>query len=135
MTAQVGSSLFNDKIVGVLAPKAGRKYSFQIPASGLRKANMLSFSFARPDDGMGLSSPLLTFQGRPIEDPRASALKQVRIGHWGAKSADWGGFIVGDGELAEGPFARRQSTFCFVLPGAEAAEQPARERAPRTDAQ
>ena len=116
--------LFNGKVIGVLVPKARKEYSFRIPASGLKKANILSFRFAQPSDDMGLSAPVLTFQGKPVEDPRHSALKQVRTAHWGAKSADWGGFVVGNGKLNEGPFARKQNVFCFVLPGAEATKQP-----------
>ena len=107
--------IFNDKAIGVLVPKARKKYAFQIPASALRKVNILSFSFARPDDGMGVSAPVLTWRDKPVDDPRHAALRQVRTGHWGAGSAEWGGFIVGDGGLREGPFARKQNTFCFVL--------------------
>jgi calcineurin-like phosphoesterase family protein len=114
--------ILNDKVIGTLAPKARKKYTFRIPASGLRKANILSFRFARPGDDMGLSSPILTFQGEPIEDPRDTALKQVRTSHWGPKSADWGGFVAGNGSLREGPFARKQDVFCFILPDAVAAE-------------
>ena len=108
--------LFNHKVHGVLQPNSQKKYSFQIPASSLRKANTLSFRFAEPGDGMSLSSPVLSFQGQAIRDPRDEAVRQVKIGHWGAKAADWGGFIAGDAEPPdETPFHRRQSVFCFVL--------------------
>ncbi|MDP6503306.1 MAG: hypothetical protein QF886_06805, partial [Planctomycetota bacterium] len=54
--------------------------------------------------------------GQAIRDPRDEAVRQVKIGHWGAKAADWGGFIAGDAEPPdETPFHRRQSVFCFVL--------------------
>lgn len=108
--------LFNDKVVGVFQPNARKEYSFRIPAAVLREANTLSFRFAQPGDGMNLSSPVLTIQGRPYRDPRDEALRQVRTGHWGESAADWGGFIAGDAVPPdETPFHRRQDDFCFVL--------------------
>jgi len=108
--------LFNGKIIGVLEPKARKDYSFRISASSLGVANTLSFRFAEPGDGMSLSSPVLKFQGKIFRDPRDDAIRQVRIGHWGDKAADWGGFLVGDAEPPdETPFHRKQNLFCFVL--------------------
>ena len=112
--------LFNEKVVGVLEPKARKKYSFKIDASRIGVANTFSFSFAEPGDGMSLSSPVLTVQGKIVRDPRDEAIRQVRVGHWGNKAADWGGFIVGDAQPPdESPFHRQQNRFCFVLSGAK----------------
>ena len=110
--------LFNDKVVGVLAPNT-HKEQFHIPAASLKKVNTLSFRFVGPGDGMIISSPVLTFQDKPFIDPRDAAITEVRNGHWGTKSAKWGGFIVGDGQLDEGPFLHRQDVFCFVLNDAD----------------
>lgn len=112
--------LFNGKVVSVLDPNARKNYSFKIDASRIGVANTLSFRFAEPRDGMSLSSPVLTFQGKTVRDPRDEAIRQVRIGHWGNKAADWGGFIVGDAQPPdETPFHRQQNVFCFVLSAAE----------------
>jgi len=107
--------LFNDTVMGVLAPQARETYSFPLPAASLKKANTLRFRFAQPADGLDLSRPVLTFQGHSVEDPRAAAIQQVKTSHWGVESATWGGFIVGDGGLREGPFLHRQQEFGFVL--------------------
>ena len=108
--------LFNGKAVGFLQPNAQKEYSFRIPASILREANELSLHFVEPGDGMSLGSPVLTFQGKVVRDPRDEAIRQVRIGHWGAKAAEWGGFIAGNAAPPdETPFHRRQDIFCFVL--------------------
>ena len=65
---------------------------------------------------MSLGSPVLTVQGAAIRDPRDSAIRQVRIAHWGDAAVDWGGFIVGNAAPPdETPFHRKQSVFCFVL--------------------
>ena len=110
--------LFNDAVIGVLAPSSQSAYSFSLPAAGLRKANTLSFDFAGADDGMGISAPVLTVRQEAIRDPRDVVLREIRLVQWGAgygeQVVDWGGFIVGDGGLEEGPFARKQHTFCFV---------------------
>ncbi len=111
--------LFNDKVVGVLAPNIREEYSFHIPASNLKKANTLRFRFGKPDDGMNIGSPVLTFQGNPFRDPRDVAVRQVRVAHWGADAANWGGFVVGDG-VEGGTFHRKQNVFCFVASGADA---------------
>ena len=47
--------LLNGHLLGTLAPDARRKYSLHIPAASLRKANVLTFRFAEPDDGMSLN--------------------------------------------------------------------------------
>jgi hypothetical protein len=111
--------LFNDKIVGILPADGRGAYTFRIPASSLKVANTLHFNFAETDDGMSLSSPVLTFQDKLVYDARDTTVRQVRVAHWKAEAADWGGFIAGDGALNEGPFVRRQNVFCFVLSGAE----------------
>jgi hypothetical protein len=112
--------LFNEKVVGVLHPKARGEQSFQIPAKYLRKANTLSFRFAKPGDGMSLTSPVLILNGAVIRDPRDEAVRKVKIGHWGKKAADWGGYIAGNAEPPdETPFHRRQNVFCFVLSDAD----------------
>ncbi len=108
--------LFNGKSVGVLDANARKQYSFRIPASSLGVANTLRFRFTHPGDGMSLSSPVLTMQGKSIRDPRDKAIRQVKAGHWGSEAADWGGFIAGEAEPPdETPFLRRQNVFCFIL--------------------
>ncbi len=108
--------LFNGTEVGTLEPDARKEYSFTIPASNLRKANVLSFRFADPDDGMSLGSPVLTVQDTAIRDPRDMAIRRVRTAHWGKAAVDWGGFIAGNAAPPdETPFHRRQNVFCFVL--------------------
>ena len=108
--------LFNGSAVGRLQPDLRKKYSFIIPASSLRRANVLSFRFADPSDGMSLGSPVLTVQDTVIRDPRDSAIRQVRIAHWSDTAVDWGGFIVGNAAPPdETPFHRKQNLFCFVL--------------------
>ncbi len=111
--------LFNDQVVGELLPGGLKDYSFPIPAAVLETVNTLRFRFAEPGDGMNISNPALTVQGKPFLDPRDQAVKTVRIAHWGTDAADWGGFVVGDGDLSETPFIRRQNTFCFVLLGTD----------------
>ena len=108
--------LINGKVVGTLAPDIRKEYSFNIPASSLRKANVLSFRFGDPGDGMSLGSPVLTVQDTAIRDPRDSAIRRVRISHWGDAAVEWGGFIVGNAAPPdETPFHRKQNVFCFVL--------------------
>lgn len=110
--------LFNGQVIGKLEPGARKDYSFPILAANLGIANTLSFRFAEGEDGMSLSSPILTFQGKALRDPRAAALRQVRIAHWGDMAADWGGFNVGNASPPdETPFHRKQNRFCFVLEG------------------
>jgi len=108
--------LLNGHLLGTLAPDARRKYSLHIPAASLRKANVLTFRFAEPDDGMSLNDPILKFQNTVIRDPRDAALRRVRTAHWGKDAVDWGGFIVGNAAPPdETPFHRKQNEFCFVL--------------------
>ncbi|MCP4783775.1 MAG: hypothetical protein GY903_19780 [Fuerstiella sp.] len=108
--------VFNGVVVGMLDPDARREYSFMIPAAGLRKANVLEFRFADPNDGMSLGSPVLTVQETVIRDPRDVALRRVRTAHWGDAAVEWGGFIAGNAAPPdETPFHRRQNVFCFVL--------------------
>ncbi len=111
--------LFNDRVVGVLSPGTEKTYSFPIPAAALKKANTLRFRFHQPDDGMSIGGPVLTFQGKPLVDPRDAAIKNIKAAHWGPAAVDWGGFLVGDGSLEESPFLRRQNVFCFVVQSAE----------------
>ena len=108
--------LFNGTVIGVLDAEARRDYSFKIPSSILRLANVLSFHFSDPEDVISLGSPVLTFQETTIRDPRDDAIRRIRASHWGDTAVDWGGFIVGDtGPPDETPFHRRQNAFCFVL--------------------
>lgn len=108
--------LLNGRLVGTLNATDRREYSFDIPAANLQVANVLSFQFAEAQDAMSLSSPVLMFNNSGIRDPRDTALRRVRIAHWGNDAVDWGGYIVGDaGPPDETPFHRKQSTFCFVL--------------------
>ncbi len=108
--------LFNGKRVGVLAPGARQKYSFVIPAAGLRSVNTLSFRFTLPSDGFSFGSPQLTLGGKVFRDPRDDAIRQVRLAHWGDDAEDWGGFIAGAAEPPdESPFHRRQNVFCFLV--------------------
>jgi len=111
---------FNGKSVGVLDAQARKQYTFSIPAASLGAANTLTFQFSQPGDGMTLSSPVLTIDGKTIRDPRDDAIRQVRTAHWGSEAADWGGFIAGEAEPPdETPFHRRQNIFCFVLSNTE----------------
>ena len=108
--------LFNGREVGSLNSKAGRRVTFRIPASLLKTANIVSFRFSEPSDGMSLTSPELTHEGRVIRDPRDAAIREIKIAHWGAAAAGWGGYIAGNAEPpVETPFHRRQDVFCFVL--------------------
>jgi hypothetical protein len=108
--------LLNGRLAGTLDPAARRKYSFNIPAASLQRANVLTFQFAESDDGMSLNNPVLKFQNTTIRDPRDAALRRVRTAHWGKGAVDWGGFIVGNAAPPdETPFHRKQNQFCFVL--------------------
>ena len=108
--------VFNGKMIGQLTPKSIKAYSFPIKAADLGIANTLSFRFSETGDAMSLSSPLLKLQGKELRDPRDTALRQVRTGHWGNTAADWGSFLAGNPDaLDETPFQRHQSRFCFVL--------------------
>lgn len=107
--------LFNGTPVGMIAATRSGEFAFAIAASHLRQANVLSFSFAQSGDGMNLLRPRLELGGAHILDPRDTALRRIRVAQWGADSADWGAFNVGDGDLAEGPFLRKQDEFCFVV--------------------
>ena len=122
--------LFNDRVVGVLAPKAKAEYTFRIPGADLNKANVLSFRFAQPHDDMGISAPALAIGEQVFRDPRYEFISRIRVGHpgWGAKSVGWGGFIAGDGHMQEGPFTHKQDVFCFVLPGTGIEARPLREQ-------
>ena len=112
--------LFNGKRVGVLAPGARQKYSFTVPAAGLRNVNTLSFRFTQSSDGFSFGSPQLTLGGKVFRDPRDDAIRQVRLAHWGDDAEDWGGFIAGAAEPPdESPFHRRQNVFCFLVAPAE----------------
>jgi hypothetical protein len=108
--------LFNGSLAGTLTADARKNYSFNIPAASLRKANVLSFRFAEPGDGMSLNSSVLKFQNTTVRDPRDAAIQRIRIAHWGKSAVDWGGFIVGDAAPPdETPFHRKQNKFCFIL--------------------
>jgi hypothetical protein len=110
------SVVWNGEVVGQIQPQAPQTYSFPIPGSNLKAANLLEFQFSEEDDGMSLNSPLLTVQGNRVYDPRDAAIKEIRTGHWGQGAADWGGFLVGtSAQLEESPFQRKQNEFCFVL--------------------
>jgi hypothetical protein len=108
--------LLNGKFIGALEPDGRKEYSFKIPATHLRNANVLSFRFTDKGDGMTLGSPVLTVGDRDVRDPRDVALRRVKTAHWGSNAADWGGYIVGNAAPPdESPFHRRQNVFCFVL--------------------
>ncbi|MGB0581124.1 MAG: metallophosphoesterase N-terminal domain-containing protein [Limisphaerales bacterium] len=109
--------LFNRRSVGRLKRKVAGPVSFRIPADLLRAANTLSFRFADRGDGMSFTSPILAHHGRAIHDPRDTAIREIKVAHWGAAAAKWGGFIAGSAEPpVETPFHRKQNVFCFVLP-------------------
>ena len=110
--------LFNGSKVGELIPDAAKDYSFSIPADSLEKANTVHFQFETDRDGMYMSSPTLTVTGKPVHDIRDSAVNAIKRAHWGNEAVRWGGFVVGEGELIETPFIRKQDVFCFVV-GAE----------------
>ena len=108
--------LFNGQVTGTLDPNTRKEYSLTIPASRLRSANVLSFRFVQPKDGMSLSSPVLSFKEATFRDPRDTAIRRIRTAHWGQESEDWGGFIAGAAAPPdETPFHRKQNSFCFVL--------------------
>jgi len=111
--------LFNGNRVGTLAADKAQAYSFAVPAASLRVANTLRFAFAASGDGMAITKLALQWEQGIAKDPRDAAVRQVRVAHWGNAAADWGGFVVGDGGLVEGPFRRRQQEFCFVLSAEE----------------
>ena len=111
--------LVNNEVVGVLSASVLQNYSFAVPAAGLSKVNKLGFRFHEADDGMYISSPVLTFQNKPFRDPRDEAIKEVRVAHWGSTADEWGGFFVGDGDWIETTFVRKQDTFCFILTAAD----------------
>jgi N terminal of Calcineurin-like phosphoesterase/Concanavalin A-like lectin/glucanases superfamily len=118
--------IFNDKVIGAISPNAHKKYSFTIPSASLKTVNILHFRFAFPEDGMGISHLVLNHQGKTIRDPWDIAVKKVKVGHWGEKSADWGGYIIGDGDLFEGPFTPKQDEFCFVMAPNTTASKPSK---------
>ena len=108
--------LLNQQVIGVLKPNIRKKYSFDIDASLLHTANVLSFHFEEPGDGMSMSSPVLKMQDAEIYDPRDSAIRRIRTAHWGQDSDNWGGYIVGEAAPPdETPFHRKQNKFCFML--------------------
>ena len=108
--------ILNEIVIGTVDPNARSDYLFDIPASSLREANVLSFRFADPDDGMSLGSPVLTVQDTKLRDPRDAAIRKVRTAHWGDEAVEWGGFIAGNAAPPdETPFHRKQDVFCFVL--------------------
>jgi hypothetical protein len=108
--------LFNGTVVGTLEAGARKEYWLTIPAPILRTANLVSFRFAEPGDGMSLGSPSLTVQNRVVRDARDVSIRRVRTAHWGSAAVDWGGFIVGDAAPPdETPFHRKQNVFCFVF--------------------
>jgi hypothetical protein len=111
--------LVNDEVVGALSAGVFEDYSFRVPAASLRKVNTLGFRFHDTDDGMYISSPVITFQNKPFRDPRDEAIKEVRVAHWGSTADEWGGFFVGDGDWIETTFVRKQDTFCFILTAAD----------------
>ena len=107
--------LFNGEVVGTLDAKARKMYSLKVPASLIRKANLLSFRFAGADDGMTLSSPVLALGETELHDLRDVALRRIKTAHWGSEAAEWGGYIAGSPPSVESPFHRKQNVFCFVL--------------------
>lgn len=108
--------LWNGEVLGEIKPKVGQSYSFPIKNANLGKANRLQFRFSQADDGMSMSSPQVTVRGKSYFDPRDTAIRKVKTAHWGAGSAGWGGFLVGESELLKAsPFQRKQNEFCFIL--------------------
>lgn len=107
--------LFNGATVGELTPGATKDYAFTIPAGRLEKANTVRFQFESERDGMYMSSPTLTIDGKPVHDIRDSAVNAIKRAHWGDEAVRWGGFVVGESELLETPFIRKQDVFCFVI--------------------
>ena len=108
--------LFNGQKVGALKKEPGKTLTFRIPANLLKTVNILGFQFSQRDDGLSLTSPKLTYKGRVILDPRDAAIREIKIAHWGAAAAEWGGYIAGNAEpTVETPFHRKQDVFCFLL--------------------
>ncbi len=107
--------LFNDTVVGQVTPDTAKDYSFPISAESLRKANIVRFQFEVGSDGMYISSPVLTHQQQPLFDIRDHAVNAIKRAHWGDDAVRWGGFVVGEGNLLETPFIRKQDSFCFVV--------------------
>lgn len=112
--------LLNDQVVGILQPGLRGPVKMSIPASALRSVNVLGFRFMEAQDGLSMGSPTLVYRGENLRDPRDVALRKVKLAHWGAAAADWGGFLVGNVEPPdETPFHRRQNMFCFVIADAK----------------
>jgi hypothetical protein len=108
--------LFNGQKVGALKKEPGKALTFRIPANLLKTVNILGFRFSQRDDGLSLTSPKLTYEGSVILDPRDAAIREIKIAHWGAAAAEWGGYIAGNAEpTVETPFHRKQDVFCFLL--------------------
>ena len=108
--------LVNGNVVGQLEPDIHRQYTFTVPAAQLRSTNLLSFRFARDDDGITLTSPALTHGDITYRDPRDKAIRQIKAAHWGQDAVEWGGYIAGNARPPdETPFDRRQNVFCFLL--------------------
>lgn len=108
--------LFNGEKIGALKKDPGKAVAFHIPGSLLKTVNLLSFQFSQGDDGLSLSSPNLAYAGSVILDPRDAAIREIKIAHWGAAAAEWGGYIAGNAEpTVETPFHRKQDVFCFLL--------------------
>ena len=102
-----------------------------IAANALRSVNVLGFRFMEAQDGLSMGSPTLVYRGAKLHDPRDVAGREVKVAHWGAAAADWGGFLVGDAEPPdETPFHRRQNMFCFVIADAKSATDQATRGGP-----
>jgi hypothetical protein len=111
--------LFNGEHVGELEGGAAKVYSFPVSPSIVRTANTLRFEFDDSSDGMHIDGPILTVNGKTaIRDPHDQAVTRIKRAHWGDGAANWGGYVVGQGELLETPFIRKQDVFCFVLDSA-----------------
>jgi hypothetical protein len=112
--------IFNRNKIGVLKAQVAGKVKFQVPAGFLKTANTLSFRFSAKDDGMSFTSPILSYDGQTIHDPRDAAIREIKVAHWGAAAAEWGGYIAGPAEPpVETPFHRKQNVFCFLLSDGE----------------
>jgi len=117
--AKSAEVLFNGKSIGnILHSRSNRSksYSFPIALKYLKKVNHLTFRFSDSDDCMVMREPVLSYDGKVLQDPMQEAVRKVRLGHWSKKIVDAGGVVVGKGKNKATSFSVPQDEFYFILP-------------------